>query len=374
VIEPDPTDTAGPKKLLALDGGGIRGIIALCFLSELERQLRDELGADDDFVLADYFDFIGGTSTGAIIAAGLALGLPVRDLQQLYGSMGSRMFRRRLLPLRFWSLFRRGPLTRELQQLFGADLTFGDNQLQTLLLIVLKNASTDSPWPLSNAPGAHYNARARPDCNLTIPLWKLVRASTAAPFFFPAEKIEVGSHTFLFVDGGVTTYNNPGFQLFLSAAMPEYGVGWPTGEKRLLLVSVGTGSAPTRELRGWWRHNAITNLRTVTTGTLFAMSNQQDLLCRALGRTVYGTRIDSEVGDLVGDHGLESKLFTYVRYNVELSRDGLAQLGLGDIDPEKVAKLASVAHANDLAKIGSRAAMRDVAVPQHLADFLAVRR
>jgi len=59
----------GPKRLLALDGGGIRGLISLEILAEIEGQLRDRVGAGPAFVRADYFDYIGGTSTGGIIAA-----------------------------------------------------------------------------------------------------------------------------------------------------------------------------------------------------------------------------------------------------------------------------------------------------------------
>ena len=59
----------GKKKLLALDGGGIRGLITLEFLAKMESLLRERTGAGEDFVLADYFDYVAGTSTGAIIAS-----------------------------------------------------------------------------------------------------------------------------------------------------------------------------------------------------------------------------------------------------------------------------------------------------------------
>ena len=61
------------RKLLAIDGGGIRGVLALEILRKVEADLREKIG-NKDVRLADYFDFIGGTSTGAIIAAGLAKG------------------------------------------------------------------------------------------------------------------------------------------------------------------------------------------------------------------------------------------------------------------------------------------------------------
>src|SRR5438045_1805263 len=77
-------ETTRPRKMLALDGGGIRGVITLEILAEMERQLRQKLGRGDDFVLGDYFDYIGGTSTGAIIAAGLSLGFPVQKLLDFY--------------------------------------------------------------------------------------------------------------------------------------------------------------------------------------------------------------------------------------------------------------------------------------------------
>ena len=66
----DRLQADGPKKLLAFDGGGIRGVLSIEILVEIEEIIRRSLG--EDAVLADYFDYIAGTSTGAIIAAGLA--------------------------------------------------------------------------------------------------------------------------------------------------------------------------------------------------------------------------------------------------------------------------------------------------------------
>lgn len=63
----------GPKRLLALDGGGVRGMLSLSYLERIESILRSRSGDDLEFRLCDYFDLIGGTSIGAVIAAGLAL-------------------------------------------------------------------------------------------------------------------------------------------------------------------------------------------------------------------------------------------------------------------------------------------------------------
>ncbi len=85
----------GPKRILALDGGGIRGMLTLSYLDTIERVLRKRHD-NDHLVLSDYFDLIGGTSTGAIIAAGLAKGYSVSELQKLYRKLAADVFRRRL--------------------------------------------------------------------------------------------------------------------------------------------------------------------------------------------------------------------------------------------------------------------------------------
>ena len=63
----------GPKRILALDGGGARGLLTLGVLGELEKELARRSGDANKFRLAHYFDLIGGTSTGSIIATTLAL-------------------------------------------------------------------------------------------------------------------------------------------------------------------------------------------------------------------------------------------------------------------------------------------------------------
>ena len=74
----------GPRKLLALDGGGIRGLITIEVLAEIERLLREDSDVGDEFVLADYFDYIAGTSTGAVIATCLSVGMSVERIRDFY--------------------------------------------------------------------------------------------------------------------------------------------------------------------------------------------------------------------------------------------------------------------------------------------------
>jgi patatin-like phospholipase/acyl hydrolase len=357
--------------MLALDGGGIRGALTLEILAAMESMLRDELGRDDSFVLADWFDYIGGTSTGAIIAAALARGMHVTEIQAFYDGLGPKMFKKPILPRRFWFKYLSKPLTTELQRVFGKETTFGDPSTRTLLMMVLRNASTDSPWPLSNNTGAKFNNPSRADSNLALPLWQLVRASTAAPTFFPAEVVDIGKRSFAFVDGGLTSYNNPAFQLFLMATMDAYGLRWAKGENELLLVSVGTGYNPkANENLKLSRMHLLYNAMNVPSALMFAAQVQQDILCRVFGRCLVGESVDRELSDLHNERGvLSKKHFTYLRYNAELTRDGLDALGLRGIDPAKVARLDSVDHVDELRQIGRAVAKRDLQ-SAHYGSFL----
>ena len=365
----------GPKKILALDGGGIRGILALEILVRLEATLREKLGRQQDFVLADFFDFFAGTSTGAIIAAGLAMGMPVAQIRDFYLSNGKAMFDKlgffKRLRMMFRYAYTDSKLRDKLKEVYGEDTLLGSEKLRSLLLMVLRNASTDSPWPLSNNPFAKYNQRERADCNLNLPLWQLVRASAAAPVYFPPEEARIGKQTFVFVDGGITPYNNPAFQAFLMATLEPYHLNWTPGESQLLIVSLGTGTSPDADAYlSPDKMSIFYNAGKIPGALMYAALNEQDLLCRAFGNCLAGDPFDREVGDLIGQKGpVQPKLFTYMRYNAELTRDGLDKLGLKDIDPAKVQKLDSVAHIADLQRIGRAVAEQKIR-GEHFQNFI----
>jgi hypothetical protein len=336
----DRLQKTGARKLLACDGGGIRGIISVEILAKIEADLRASSG-QPDLVLADYFDYVAGTSTGAIIATLVALGFSTEKIRDFYLKSGAEMFEKAKLWERFRSKFSSDNLSAMLQDVCGKETPLGSEKLQTLLLIVLRNATTDSPWPLSNNPHAKYNDRGRPDCNLLLPLWQLVRASTAAPTYFPPERVIIGRHDFIFVDGGVTMYNNPAFQLFLMATSEPYRLCWPTGAKQMLLVSVGTGaSANAKADLSPDEMHLLYNAGTIPSALMAAALYEQDFLCRIFGNCVAGDMLDREVGTVLGQ-GIPGvpKLFTYARYNAELSATGLAELGLPGINPANVQQM-----------------------------------
>ncbi len=390
-------DDTDPKKVLSIDGGGVRGLIAIEFLARIESLLRDCLGRS--LVLADYFDYVAGTSTGAIIASLIALGYSMDDIRGFYQQGATMMFqpanvfqrlaRRSTGPMSLVfgligifadpSIFTPANLSRAIREKCGEETTLGSEGLRTLLMIVMRNVSTDSPWWISNNPRAKY-AQPSSGCdgtNLDIPLWKLVRASTAAPVFFPPEVIHVPGvpKPFVFQDGGVTAYNNPAFHLFLMSTLPEYRLAWPAGEQNLLLVSVGTGLCESEDLNlRIHQMKLLYNLQSLPAALMRGAANEQDLLCRVFGRPRASCRFpawDSEIGTLVENASpVKEKLFTYLRYNVELSDKGLEALeerGLltSGIDPKALQRLDGTSCVRELQDVG-----RAVATAITIDDFV----
>ncbi len=327
----DRLSAHGAKRILALDGGGIRGIVSLGFLARIEALLRERHDWPG-MVLADYFDLIGGTSTGSIIAAGLADGMSVADLRALYMRAGGEAFGTRLpLYARLRADYDAAPLERLLRAQFG-DRTLGDGGLRTGLCIVAKRADTNSTWPMHNHPqGRYYEANRR------IPLWQAVRASTAAPSYFRPEVMEVPDRQgrvrkAAFVDGGVSMAVNPALQLFVLATARSHPFGWETGEDRLLLASVGTGvwaraDEPEKVADGrlWdWA-------RRVPGMFMDDASWQAQTLLQWWSNSPTPWTIDRELGDLQGDLLGGRELLSYLRYDVRIEPDCLRRMGLPDL-------------------------------------------
>lgn len=365
----DKIAVSGPKKLLSLDGGGIRGLIAIEFLAHIESALRRAYGRAD-LVLADYFDYVAGTSTGAIIGAFVSLGMSVDQIREIYLTRAREMFSPSRVLQRFQNRYVSANLERILKSMLG-DMTLGSDALQTLLLLVMRNATTDSPWPISNNPQAVFNDPALPHSNLNLPLWQLVRASTAAPIYFPPEVIDIGDQRFIFVDGAVTMYNNPAFLLFLMATLEPYKLQWPAGAENLLVISVGTGlSRQANANLKTGQMNFLYTAASVPAALLYSAQVEQDKLCRIFGNLRAGDALDTELGDLAGMRGsFGPKLFTYMRYNLALSREALDALGLTDIREQDVRPLDCVDRIEELQRVGRAAGARQVDIA-HFAGFL----
>lgn len=351
----------GPKRILALDGGGIRGILTIQMLKRIESLIRQRT-ADETIVLADYFDLIGGTSTGAIIASALALGWDVSRIEKLYRELGdsifeSSFFRKGLLRPKFSA----EPVKRALQREYG-DIRLGGDELKTGLAVVAKRLDTGSPWVIHNNPKGRFFEQQASDnsvANKDYLLRDVVRASTAAPTYFEPEIIRVAADMEGgFVDGGVSPHNNPALQLLMLATLDGHGLHWPMGADQLLLVSLGTGSK-TVELKA----EEVKKMKAVEIGVrglaslMDDASSLNETLLQWMSSSVTAREIDSEVGDLKNDLLGGTGLLSYLRYDVTFNDPTLKDL-LSAEQLETIAEMDRPENMDKLAEIGRAAAAR----------------
>lgn len=352
----------GSRRILAIDGGGIRCLISVEILAELEQRLAARTG-DASLRLCQHFDLVAGTSGGAILATAIALGASMAEVRDFVVANAKMMFRPSRWRDKLWSMYDGRGLERNMRDWFGADTTLGSDKLRTLLLVVMRNWSTDSPWIVSNNPHAPFNDRSLDDCNLQLPLWQLARASAAAPAYYVPQTIRFGSarpYDFVFVDGGLTGFLNPAFKAFQYATTEPYGLSWPAAEEHLLILSVGSGDVRWRLAgRRAARVTILEALRGLPGALLHATVREQDLLCRTFGRCVTGAPIDLEIGDMhLARTPVEPRLFRYHRLCPLLTESGLSDLGCGDVRPCDVTPLDAVDHLQALSRIGRAYAER----------------
>jgi hypothetical protein len=217
------------KTLLSIDGGGVRGIIPLACLVRLESKLGGPCH--------EIFDMIGGTSTGAIIAAGLSLGVSARGLLALYKRFAEDAFHR----LPWWRVVLNLGNHRYSNEFVAATLDEigADRPINSLpidILITAKNTQSGrTDFFVRDHPGANAQQWG------TLSLKDAVLASIAAPTYFPAHSAMVLGTDHTWVDGGVGVAGNPCYQVAVEALHYSGGV-YPVGDTRL--YSFGTGRAP----------------------------------------------------------------------------------------------------------------------------------
>ena len=297
------------RALLSIDGGGIRGIIPLCALAEMERQLGKQC--------REVFSFISGTSTGAIITGGLASGISVESLLKLYQEMGSQAFRFDL-----WGFitslgsfkYRSKPLA-ELMTTYFKDATL--NSLPIDVLIPATRVSDGKPW---------YFVRDNP-CNAgktgKVKLVDCVTASAAAPTFFEAYDVpDIGPC----VDGGVGIAGNPVYQTCVEAFYytPE-GMYIPA---ETLVVSLGTGYGPTAATP----HNLVNWVEWVVGELLALPADQQTQLVLRHFQTAGTTRINPALPHDIGMDDISA-----VAELMKIGRAFAAKLDWNDILSGKLA-------------------------------------
>lgn len=320
------------KRILAIDGGGLRAVLTAQMLKKIESIIRKKTG-NPDAVLRDHYHLVGGTSTGSMVSALIALGYSATDIESMYLDVGREVFKK--APLR-WGLIRsRFPtkaIEQGLQKALGSGTTLEDvTNMGIGYTAIAKRLDTGSVWPITNNPNADYFEA--PDdadyiANKDYMLWKAVRASAAAPGAFSPEVIQVAEdQRGLFLDGGVSPHNYPAFLLFMQATIKGYGYEWETGEDNIHVLSLGTGQ--------WTRSMKDVDflakyLPALATGgaALGSLMNDcrelNELMMQWMGKQL-GPRdeIDSLVGDLSGEVLAPQPLFSYTRYNLRIEKDWL---------------------------------------------------
>lgn len=326
----------GRKRILALDGGGVRGAMSIAVLERIEDLLRARHGGHPDFRLCDYFDLVGGTSTGSIIAAGLtAERMTARDIAGMYDTLAADVFKSRFLAFGITrSQFKAQNLRRQLETVFG-DRTLGDPSIATGFAAVAKRIDTVSPWVLHNNPRGRYYDDPPDQAylgNRRFALTSVVRASTAAPMYFDPERIEIAPGQFgEFIDGGLTPHNNPAFQMLMLAGLKGHNFGWTLNPDQLLMTSIGTGSMIEKSVERPGMLGRLSGARALKAlmSTISSSEDFIELLMQWAADSADPSVIDTEIGDLAGDLIGEEPLLSYQRYQCRLDRTFIrSELGL----------------------------------------------
>lgn len=381
----DPAQT--PKRILALDGGGTRGIVEIAYLEKIEQLLKQRSGKGDAFRLCDYFDLVGGTSTGAIVATALALGMRAVEVRDLYLKMAKAVFRRPPFRLPgFGPQFYARGLGKVLSDVVG-ERTFDSPDLKTGLAVVAKRLDTGSPWVLTNNPRSLFWNLPEADPttgkqehigNRAYKIREVVRASTAAPYYFTPKNIRISETEWgLFVDGAVSPHNNPALQLFMLAGIKGYGFNWPIDRDKLLIVSVGTGwLRPVLSAKAAKQMPSALLAVEALKGMAWDCQLQTLELLQWLSETHRPWPINLEVGTLAGEVlGSEivgrRELLTFLRYDLKFDAAWIKErtgTNVGTADLARLSNFVDPRAMDNLYEIASNVA----AVEVQANDFPAV--
>ena len=257
------------KKILSIDGGGIRGIIPAMILATIE----DRIGKK----IVDLFDLVAGTSTGGILGLGLCkphseniVNYSAKELVDLYSRRGREIFSRSLWK-RIYSLwgfsdekYSHKPLERLLDEYFG-DTKLGDS-LKPLLI---------SSYDIEKRKPVFF--KSWKEKMRLVSMKNVARSTSAAPTYFEPARFKVGNISYTLVDGGLFL-NNPAMSAYVEAVklFPK--------EKSFMIVSLGTGelnrSIPYNKAKSWGLASwASPILSVVFDGVSDAVDYQLKLIC-----------------------------------------------------------------------------------------------
>ncbi|EAW36267.1 patatin-like phospholipase family protein [Lyngbya sp. PCC 8106] len=246
-------------KIISLDGGGIRGVLSATILRAVQTTLTEKKGHK----LHEYFDLASGTSTGSILAAGIACQMDTDKMINLYKDEGKNIFLDSVRQQRQW---------RIVSQAVGSHVFYPHEQGERGLAKVLENQlehpelgknvkigqitkphilipaydvySRNTTWFNNSDPTAWYS---------NLELWKICTASASAPTFFPPYELPYNADQSLpHIDGGVSA-NNPALMAITQALYIEKKNGLNLSD--IAVLSIGTGNTTKafkyEDIKGW---------------------------------------------------------------------------------------------------------------------------
>ncbi len=330
-------DKERKRRVLALDGGGVRGMFTIGVLKELEAELRRRFN-DPKYLLCNYFDLIVGTSTGSIIATGLALGMSAAEISAYYKTLCPEIFAKPAhdaIAAIHSGRHASGPLTKALHQAFGEE-TLGSKKLRTGLAVNAMRLDKGSAWIMCNNPKWDFYEDSEKDekggaANKRFRLCDLVQASAAAPFYFRGLPLTVATDQTgklsiedgFFVDGGVSGNNNPALEALMLVRDRAYGFEWKLGADQLYILNVGTGTLrgaiKAKEMK---RKAPWAQARESLSHMISAVSLKDVAVLQAMSRSERRWIINIEKSDQPGAPYLsEDPQFDYQRVDVRLDRE-----------------------------------------------------
>lgn len=223
------------RRILSIDGGGIKGVFPAAFLAKLEENLPEPIGR--------YFDLIAGTSTGGIIALALGAGFSAMEVLSFYEQHGSPIFANVgfWARARHWIVGKHEPkaLHQALEAQFAARV-LGDSQ--TRLVIPAQDLETGKVYIFKTA----HHPRFQEDCKLR--MVDVALATSAAPSYLPTHRLPGGASL---IDGGIWANDPAGV-----AAVEALGIlKWYPSDTHLLSVSCTASpmSTDSAHRRSWGR-------------------------------------------------------------------------------------------------------------------------
>lgn len=309
-------------RVLSIDGGGIRGILPGVILERLEHKLQQQSG-NATARLADYFDFMAGTSTGGILTLSYLIpdanGRPkisAEEAVKLYLERGDAIF-----DVGFFQRLRSGGGVLD-EKYSAAELekalaeTFGTTTLNDLIKPCIVTA-----YDVQNAKPHYFKKRKAGNEIFNFHVKDIARATSAAPTYFEAALVKnmIGT-PFALIDGGVFV-NNPALAAYSEVRNTAFdGIDGKIGAKNMCIVSIGTGSESKQhdyqKLKDWGPVKWIKPLIDI-----MMTGNAQNVHYHL--KSIYGTLTEEQSKDY---HRIEPRVITAKPDMDDASKENMEKL------------------------------------------------